>query len=386
MCGRRRLAIERGRGDGCPFCSDSSDKVCKHSNLETDHPAIAAEWDPVRNGKLLPSEFRPGSHSVVYWRCANDPCGCHMWRASINSRTGRGYGCPFCSNGGSNKVCKHSNLETEHPDIAAEWGYDLNKNLLPSEFRPSSNLSVWWRCANDPCGCHMWKASINNRTGRGCGCPFCSNGGSNKVCKHSNLETEHPDIAAEWGYDLNKNLLPSEFRPSSNLSVWWRCATKREHVWKTAICHRTRNLPTGCPHCAKSRGYSNAQIVWLKSIEEEQNIDITHALSPSGEHYIPTVGKVDGFHALSNTVYEYHGDFWHGNPNIYDTDEINPVSKKSFGYLYQKTLKREARIRELGYSLIVKWESETPHALEYGCYSDSSTNLDAMSDSSTDLG
>lgn len=38
---------------------------------------------------------------------------------------------------------------------------------------------------------------------------------------------------------------------------------------------------------------------------------------PNGEYRIEGVGKVDGFCEQTNTVYEYHGDYWHGNPDIY---------------------------------------------------------------------
>ena len=41
--------------------------------------------------------------------------------------------------------------------------------------------------------------------------------------------------------------------------------------------------------------------------------------------------QVDGFDSETNTIYEYYGDFWHGNPNIYKSEEVNPINKKSYG-------------------------------------------------------
>lgn len=73
-----------------------------------------------------------------------------------------------------------------------------------------------------------------------------------------------------------------------------------------------------------SRGYSNAQILWLENIMTAENIIIQHALSPFGEILIPGVGKVDGFYEQTNTVYEYHGDFWNGE-------------------LYRKTIERDQK-------------------------------------------
>ena len=67
--------------------------------------------------------------------------------------------------------------------------------------------------------------------------------------------------------------------------------------------------------------------------------------------------KADGFCKSNNTIYEFHGDFWHGNPKKYiDTEFINTVSKKSMKTLYEKTIKRDNRIRELGYNLVVMLE------------------------------
>ena len=38
--------------------------------------------------------------------------------------------------------------------------------------------------------------------------------------------------------------------------------------------------------------------------------------------------KVDGYSKKLNKIYEFHGDFWHGNPKKYDKGDINCFSKK----------------------------------------------------------
>lgn len=131
--------------------------------------------------------------------------------------------------------------------------------------------------------------------------------------------------------------------------IW--CPSITDHISKKS----------GCPNCANSKGYSNKQIKWLESIMKAEGITIQYALSPNGEFKIANIGKVDGHCIENNTVYEYHGDFWHGNPKIYNAENINPVSGKTYGELYQNTINRDQNIRNLGYNLIVKWESD----LEY---------------------
>ena len=99
-------------------------------------------------------------------------------------------------------------------------------------------------------------------------------------------------------------------------------------------------------------------ISWLESVMNEEQIYIQHSVN-EGEFNIPgTRYKVDGFCKETNTVYEFHGDYWHGNPNKYTPEHINTTINCTMGELYQKTLKREQHIRDLGYNLIVKWESD----------------------------
>lgn len=67
---------------------------------------------------------------------------------------------------------------------------------------------------------------------------------------------------------------------------------------------------------------------------------------------------VDGYDGPSNTVYQFHGDFWHGNPSRFDQEQTNPVTNTTFRELYEKTLKTDSRIRSLGYNLVTIWESD----------------------------
>lgn len=75
-----------------------------------------------------------------------------------------------------------------------------------------------------------------------------------------------------------------------------------------------------------------------------------HPIIINGKQYI-----VDGFDASTNTIYEYLGSFWHGNPDIYNPNDIHPVTKTTFGELYQKTLARIATFEREGYTVIYTW-------------------------------
>lgn len=65
--------------------------------------------------------------------------------------------------------------------------------------------------------------------------------------------------------------------------------------------------------------------------------------------------KVDGFDQNTNTVYLYHGRFWHGCPETFNPEEIHPVTKLKMKELYEKTISWENKIKSAGYNLVVKW-------------------------------
>ena len=111
----------------------------------------------------------------------------------------------------------------------------------------------------------------------------------------------------------------------------------------------------GCPDCSK-RYYSKVSIKWLNSINE----NIQHAEN-GGEYRIPnTRYSVDGYDPLINTVYEFHGDKFHGNLELFNPDDTpHPFNKDiTAKELYEKTIKRENEIKDLGYNLVVMWESD----------------------------
>lgn len=103
----------------------------------------------------------------------------------------------------------------------------------------------------------------------------------------------------------------------------------------------------------KPRNSSKIEIEWLKSL----NIDtiILHHVINKRKYktYI-----VDGFDPKTNTVYEFLGDYWHGNLDKYKPMQINKVSHKRMKTLNKQTFIRFDEIKKLGYKIIYIWESE----------------------------
>ena len=67
---------------------------------------------------------------------------------------------------------------------------------------------------------------------------------------------------------------------------------------------------------------------------------------------------VDGIDYDNKIIYEFYGDFFHGNPDVHNKDDINPLLKETYGSLYNKTINKEKIILNSGYKLKTIWESE----------------------------
>jgi hypothetical protein len=115
----------------------------------------------------------------------------------------------------------------------------------------------------------------------------------------------------------------------------------------------------GCQKCCLGR-FSKISIEWLDNIMKKENIFIQHAGNIGEKEIIIDNKKIrfDGFCEENNTVFEFYGDFFHGNPELYRENDINPINKKSYGELYINTIQREEHIKNVGYNLIKIWEND----------------------------
>ena len=196
-------------------------------------PEAETYWDYEANSPLVPSNFTPHSNKTVSWRCSASED--HKWKARINDfeKTRK---CPFCDR---TRPSSTYNLETSHPDIAAEW-HPTKNSLSPSELTPSSNLKAWWRCQSDPT--HEWATRVGNRTTLGNGCPICS---GRKASPKTSFAAVHPHLLNSWDFSKN-SISPHEVRPKSNKIVHWVCPDYPHHQWQQQIYIR---LKFGCPYC-----------------------------------------------------------------------------------------------------------------------------------------
>ena len=128
------------------------------------------------------------------------------------------------------------------------------------------------------------------------------------------------------------------------------------------------NKGIGCPECGKEHKH-NAGVKMLKVARQKQlELGSAKYVSKSETKWLDLLDvpvrqkwledvqySVDGYDASTNTVYLYHGRFWHGCLETYDPEEVHPILKVKMKQLYEQTLNWENKIKQAGYNLVVKW-------------------------------
>jgi len=117
------------------------------------------------------------------------------------------------------------------------------------------------------------------------------------------------------------------------------------------------NHKCGCKKCSNN-GTSKIAQEWINLLLIKQP-ELEHFYHEDGEYTIPNTNyKADGYNKETKTIYEFHGDFWHGNPEVFNHKLMNDVCKKTFGQLYEKTMKKQMKCEELGYKYKSIWEND----------------------------
>ena len=80
----------------------------------------------------------------------------------------------------------------------------------------------------------------------------------------------------------------------------------------------------GCKSCTIT--VSKDETIWLDSLNIE-SINRNVEIIVNGRMF-----NVDGIDYETNTIYEFNGDYYHGNPKIFDSNVINKTTGKTFGF------------------------------------------------------
>lgn len=326
----------RSSGSGCPYCGNK--KVSADNNFAFLYPEIAKEWDSLKNGPELPSDYVSGSGKRAWWKCSRG----HSWLAQINSRVGSESGCPTCSPQTSKLEIR---IRAEFESLLGEA--EGRKKIGGREcdiFFPRHNLCL----EVDGYPWHMDKAESDTRKTKifeengyllirvrekrlpliyGAYVEFNDGDELLNICKRlalviwktielteveksrfesyqessvffnedrfrvllndvatrpvgKSLSELMPEIAAQWDVEKNGALSPALFSVSSGHKAWWHC--DKGHSYESSITNRTRGH--GCPFCSGNKllredslaiKYPELVSEWIK----EKNIESPYKVS-----------------------------------------------------------------------------------------------------------
>ena len=244
-------------------------------------------------------------------------------------------------------------------ELMAEWNWERNTDVTPSQLTLGSNKKVWWKCQKG----HEWQATIHGRN-NGSGCPYCS--GRYVVKGENDLQTVNPILAREWNYEKNNGLTPEDVMPNSGKKVWWKC--EKGHEWQACISHRNRG--NGCPYCAGQKvikGENDLQTV-NPILAKEWNYERNKELTPAD--VMPSSGKKVWWKCPKG--HEWQAKIYHRN-TVSDCPVCHSERNTSFPeyaivyYLRKYGLEVIHSFKEKGYELDVYIPSKRV-AIEYDGY------------------
>jgi hypothetical protein len=170
---------------------------------------------------------------------------------------------------------------------------------------------------------------------QGIRCPKCS----------SNAKKSLGHIQKEFGKE-GYALLSTEYK-NAHVKLEYICP--EGHLG--SMCYNNFQQGYRCPLCYSGR-VSKISQVWLDSLN----------IPGLEREYSIRIGKrsfsVDGYDPLTNTIYEFLGNYWHGNPEMYNANGINPSCGKTYGQLYKETFERLVALEANGYNVTYIWESD----------------------------
>lgn len=307
-------------GKGCRDCAIEK----RNKNLMYDTEIFIAKAQKVHNNKYsYPNSIYLGSSFDIEINC---PSHGSFWQKAGNHLFGQK--CGDCSKNKKSNTQKFIQKAIRvHGDLYLYFKIKYDGSKKDVEIVCQKHDSFWQRPNN-----HL----------NGAGCPDCKKEKMNLILKN---DIQYFIERASIIHNNKYSYLLMEYK-NNKFKIDIICL--EHNIFKQTPSSHLNGR--GCPNC--SNKISKPEIQWLDSL---------NILSEFRQFKIKINGKlykVDGYEPETNTILEFLGNIWHGNPKIYDPNGINPISKKSFGELYTKTMERINLFKENGYNVFYIWEDE----------------------------
>lgn len=290
------------RGNRCPYC---------YGNVKHTIEYIRSKFEEV--GYKLLSDTYENEKKKLKFKCDMGHVGEISW-----GKFRMGRRCSRCA-GNSSKTIE------EIREVFLSRGY----KLLSTDYK-NCYTKLHFICPEGHAGEIQWSDFQQGK-----GCSICG-GTKKKTYEHIKEQFE------KEGYTL----LSEEYM-NWRTPLWFICPNGHKHKI-------TWNMFQQGQRCSKcSSRVSKVSQEWLDSID----IPVCNR-----EKYKVIEGKrfyFDGYDPTTKTVYEFLGDYYHGNPRKYSQEDFFSWNKKiTFGDKYYKTLQKFEKLKVTGYSVFYVWEND----------------------------
>ena len=244
------------------------------------------------------------------------------------------------------KVSETYNLLTCYPEVAKSidfyatikaWNEDPKKyahiTCLEdcSKITPKTSKRAIFKCLKNP-EHDNWDTTINNRTGKGGGCPQCF---GRVASKENNLLVCYPEVAKSidfgatikaWEKEPKKYIHVtcledcSKITPVSGKRAIFKCLKNPEHDNLDATISNRTSGGRGCPQCANScisqeeKTFKNELV---KILQLKDNEYVTNArIIPNFKKNIKNKLELDFVCEKLRIAVEFNGTYWHSDKVI----------------------------------------------------------------------
>ena len=346
---RHHLSNKTG---GCGKCraEKTSETKKENSRKQWEKDILTTHLFPDKTPKYDYSKFeytkRDTQGTIICKACKKEGRIPYEFHQAPNHHIDRKQGCNNCSNI-ENGLNQATPIDTYISRCSEKHGGIYEYDKIHETYKSGrNNIQIYCK----ECEEYFPQMAESHISGRGC--PRCGRVRS-ALSKLSNTET-FLEKAKQIGHNNEMCDYSNTVYVSAHEKVNIKC-NKCNIEYPISPNNHLRGK--GCPTCHHHT--SRPARDWLTYIQVKNNIILQTFDSENGEYIINgTKWKADGYDPNTNTIYEFHGDYWHGNPKKYSSETINEKTKTPMGELYNKTLEREKKIIELNYKLVVMWEMD----------------------------
>lgn len=328
----------RYKNGGCEICDREWMSEWQRMSVDEFIQRAAEKHEGKYNYDLV-HEFA-NQHELVWINCPIEEHGFFPKSPANHLHLTRPQGCPICGamHGGEKKRSNSSEfIEKAQAKHGKKYDYSAVDYIKSDE-------QVEIICPEHG---SFPQTPNDHLSGHGCDkCGLIAQGAANKYLTTELVVERCKEV---WGNRYDYSLV-EWIHDSEKIQVI--CPINDHGIFPTDFHNHTSKIePKGCPKCGSTRRVK--QNAWLDSLDipdNPQNREFRIKFNDG------TWVFADGYVPDTNTVYEFWGDKWHGNPKFYQPKEIFFGITMADRFL--TTQKKRRNYTAHGYKLVEIWENE----------------------------